>query len=91
MNHYRNMSIVPRLAYSLRELTRNPSPWNRVDVAAKTITRIVAATVAMIESNMRCPSQRPAGFDSPFENCIACTEDLRSWATYSVKNAGKMP
>ena len=42
-----------------------------------------------MESNIRCPNQRPAGFDRPLENCIAWTEDRRSCATYSVKKAGK--
>lgn len=52
-------------------------------------TRIVAATTEKMESNIRCPNQRPAGFDRPLENCIAWTDDRRSCATYSVKKAGK--
>jgi len=46
--------------------------------------------VTTIESNMKCPSHNPSGFDNPFESCIASTEEWRSFATYRAKNAGKI-
>jgi hypothetical protein len=48
----------------------------------------VAATNVHIASNIKWPNHNPAGFASPFENCIACTPLLRSRATYIEKNAG---
>ena len=79
---------VPVKPYNTMTSHRYPMPWNSVECAAKTATMIVAATVENIESNRRCPSHKPAGLEIPFENCIACTDERRSCATYRVKNAG---
>ncbi len=68
--------------------TKNPRPVNWFEAAARTMTVSVATTTANIESKRRCPNHNPTGSDSPFDSCIACTDERRSFATYSEKNAG---
>lgn len=41
-----------------------------------------------IASNMRWPNHRPTGLFNPFENCMAWTDERRSFDTYKVKKAG---
>ena len=68
--------------------TKSPTPANCPDVVAKTIAMILDAMIDHIASKATCPSHKPTGFDKPFENCMACTRDRRSSATYMAKNAG---
>lgn len=58
--------------------TRNPGPWNLFETVEKTVTMTVAMKTVNRESNIRWPNHNPTGFARPFDNCMACTDDLRS-------------
>lgn len=65
--------------------TRNPRPWKLSVAAQKIITTAVAMKVVSKESKIRCPNHDTAGFASPFDNCMACTDDPRSRDAQSEK------
>jgi len=70
-------------------LTKRPKPTNFCfATTAKTTTTTVDIKRTAIASNMRWPNHKPTGLFNPFENCMAWTDERRSFDTYKVKKAG---
>lgn len=42
------------------------------------MTTAVVMEIVNNESKIRCPNHNPMGFARPSDNCMACTDDLRS-------------
>lgn len=61
--------------------TKKPKPWNWLETVANMMMMIDESKMDHMTSNMRCPSHRPIGFDKPLDNCMACTDDRRSFVT----------